>query len=189
VRAFIALELPKNLRDRMGEVVNALDVGGAKVRWVPTDQMHLTLRFLGDIDNQQLEQIRSALHEAADAQKTPVNLGVGGLGAFPNRRNPRVIWVGVTHHPGLSEVQGLLDRSAVDSGIEPEARTWSPHLTLGRVKYVATDSPLLKRLKSVRVETYYYTCDRVTLFESTLTSEGALYRPLETVTFGADKAR
>lgn len=184
MRAFVALELPKNLRERMGEISRALDAGGATVRWVHPDQMHLTLRFLGDITRAQGKSIAEAMHDAAALQPTPIKLGVGGLGAFPNKRNPRVIWVGLTPHEGLNRVQQAIDRAAVELGIEEEKREWAPHLTLGRVKFVEKHSPLLKRLKSVRVETFYYTCDTVTLYQSTLTPDGPVYRPLEQGMFG-----
>ena len=185
MRAFVALELPKNLRERMGEVSRALNAGGAKVRWVHPDQMHLTLRFLGDISMDQAETMKRAVRDAVALQPEPLKLGIGGLGAFPNRRNPRVIWVGINPHAGLATVQRIIDEAAVGTGVEPENRAWAPHLTLGRIKFVENHSPLLKRLKSVRVETFYYTCDTVTLYESTLTPEGPLYRPLEQGVFGS----
>lgn len=184
MRAFVALELPKQLRDRLGEATRALSTGGAKVRWVHQDQMHLTLRFLGDIDEAQAERMKQAVRDAAALQPEAIRLGVGGLGAFPNRRNPRVIWVGISENDALKRVQASLDRAAVEIGVAPEDREWTPHLTLGRVKFVERRSPLLKRLKSVRVETFFYLTDTITLYESTLTPEGPVYRPLEKGVFG-----
>lgn len=180
MRAFVALELPRSVIRRISEIRGALATPDAKVRWVEPEKMHLTLKFLGDVDAQQLEAMAESVRQASE-RFDALKLGVGGLGAFPNRRNPRIIWVGISGHNGLLELYRHFEEAAVAVGVEPDERPFSPHLTLGRVKFVERHSPLLQRLKSIRVETLFASVTRVTLFQSTLTPEGPVYTPVERV--------
>lgn len=178
-RVFIALDLPAQLRERIAEIPGALQASGARVRWVEADKMHLTLLFAGEASDVQVQALAEAV-EKEEGQKA-LRLGVGGLGAFPNRRNPRVIWVGVRVSEELESLHGRLQEAGRRCGIELEERSFRPHLTLGRVKFVERHSPLIARLKSVNVETFNYIFDTLTLFESRLTPEGPIYEVLERV--------
>lgn len=183
MRAFIALELPQTLRERLAEIAGALRVPGAKVRWVTAENIHLTLKFLGDIGEDQAEAMKAAVREAA-RETRPLKLAVGDLGAFPNRRSPRVIWVGIQPHERLAALQARLEEAAEQAGVARDERRFSPHLTLGRVKYLPRRNNLTSRLREVRVERFYYEMEWVTLFRSDLEREGARYTALERAKLG-----
>jgi len=180
MRAFIALELPPVIKSKLMEVRYALANTGANVKWVENDNIHLTLKFLGDIDEVKIAGLKTAVKESANLWGA-FRLGFGDLGAFPRRNNPRIIWVGVKPDDQLSSLQQFLEEAAYRVGVERDERKWSPHLTLGRVKYVEKNSPLITRLKSIKVETLFTGINRLTLFESRLSPEGPTYIPVESV--------
>ncbi len=177
MRAFVALELPEKLKQRFTEVCELLRTPDAKVRWVAPENIHLTLKFLGDINDHQAGAIGDAVH-AVSTEFAPFSLEIGGIGAFPNRRNPRVIWMGVSPNPDLKRLFVKIEKAATSSGVSAEGRSFSPHLTIGRVKFLERRSRLIGLLREVGVEPFFYLLDRLTLFESRLTPEGPVYRPV-----------
>jgi 2'-5' RNA ligase len=176
-RVFIALELPKLLKQRVGEVPQTLRAQNARVRWVDPKRMHLTLLFAGEASDEQVDRLGQVVRKTA-GEYEPLRLAIGGLGAFPNRRNPRVIWIGVTTSDALRSLHREIADVGEDAGLPRDPRQFAPHLTVGRVKFVDRHSPLITRLKSVTVETFNYTLDTLTLFESELKPEGPVYTPL-----------
>jgi 2'-5' RNA ligase len=140
IRAFIAIELPPAVKDALGGVARMLGEGlprGA-VRWTRPEQTHLTLRFLGDTPLDRLTAVRQAM-DAAAAQNRPFELRLGGVGCFPNRSRPRVIWVGLAAAGGgdsapLLALKTALDEALAPLGWPPEDKPFRAHLTLGRVK-------------------------------------------------------
>lgn len=140
IRAFIAIELPPAVKTELGRVAEGLGAGlprGA-VRWVRPAQMHLTLRFLGDTPAERLPDVGRAL-DAAAATQSPFALRLDGVGCFPNRRAPRVVWVGLAAPDGgesapLLALKAALDGALTPLGWPPEDRPFRAHLTLGRVK-------------------------------------------------------
>lgn len=140
IRAFIAIDLPPEVKAELGRVAEALGAGlprGA-VRWVRPAQMHLTLRFLGDTPADRLPDVGRALDAVAAAQ-APFALRLNGVGCFPNRRAPRVVWVGLAAPDGgesapLLALKAALDEELTPLGWPPEEKPFRAHLTLGRVK-------------------------------------------------------
>lgn len=132
-RAFIAILLSSEARDAVTAEVDRLRPLNRAVAWVPRDNLHLTLRFLGDQSEERLEEAVVALELAAGAGE-PFSLGLHGLGAFPGLERPRILWVGVAE--GALAARGLqarLEARLAERGFPPEARPWHPHLTVGRV--------------------------------------------------------
>jgi 2'-5' RNA ligase len=133
-RAFVAVELPESLRARCAAVTERLRGEAGKVSWVKPGNLHLTLKFLGDATPSQAERLIGSLAHKL-AKLSPFELELRGLGAFPSLRRPRVIWVGVAEGgPALCVLAQKVEGSAVKAGFPREARAFSPHLTLGRVK-------------------------------------------------------
>lgn len=184
-RAFIAIDLPQEILDRMEQVVELLQESrkDLPVRWVPTENIHLTLKFLGDVSDSNYEMLtRILVVEAANNQPFP--LSVGDLGAYPNMRRPRVIWVGVEAPTEMMVLQRAIDTETARLGYPSEKRKFSPHLTLGRVdrnastREVKDIGQVLKKnevgfLGAARVE-------EIHLYRSDLQPGGAVYTRLFT---------
>jgi len=145
IRSFIAIPVPSEGIQALEEVVHGFDAEiGRDVRWVKPEGIHLTLKFLG---NTPVGMVDKVLIELASVTEkfNPFKLEIFGLGAFPNLRNPRVLWAGVKGDlEQLSKLQASVDDAAGDLGLPKEHRTFSPHLTLGRVRREASDGRLRK---------------------------------------------
>ena len=135
IRAFIALEITAELEELLGQVAQQLEsrFPPRTIRWVKPASMHLTLVFLGNTPVDQLESIEEAIVASVSGVPT-IELTAAGLGCYPNPRRPRVVWVGVEEPTGhLKRLKKALDRELAPLGFKPERRSFSPHLTLGRI--------------------------------------------------------
>ena len=184
IRAFIAIDLPESIQARLEDVLDKVKTPGDKaVRWVPAANIHLTIKFLGDVSPANLE-LHTRLLKAEVSRFRPFEICVGTLGAFPSIRRPRVIWVGVEAPPTLAAMQRAIETETVRLGYAAEDRPFSPHLTLGRVAHNASPDEVRKvadTLVSVKVgELGRATVDSVRLFRSDLQPGGAVYTPLFT---------
>ena len=136
LRTFIAIDLSAELRGRLGDLQDRLrgDLGGRCVRWVQPQGIHLTLKFLGDTSEKQVADVERALARAA-ASVAPFAISVGGVGCFPNTRQPRVVWVGLEETTGaLLRLRNAVESEVAPLGFPTEKRAFAPHLTLGRVQ-------------------------------------------------------
>ncbi len=135
LRIFIAIEIPLSIRQAIYEQTASLrqDLGSERIRWVPLENLHLTLKFIGEVSSNNVALLADML--AAEAQgHVPFPIEIGGLGAFPSPRQARVIWVGIQASPALASLQRGIEAAAVRLGYEAEPRPFSPHLTIGRVR-------------------------------------------------------
>jgi 2'-5' RNA ligase len=133
MRLFVALNLPKKERDRIHRASRALRDQEMPVRWVVPDNYHLTLKFLGEVRGDRVGRIDEILARVA-AGCQPFSAGLGGFGAFPSVRRPRVLWLGVEPSPALRCLKQDVEWGLADLGFERETRAFHPHLTLGRVE-------------------------------------------------------
>ncbi|MEJ2203055.1 MAG: RNA 2',3'-cyclic phosphodiesterase [Gemmatimonadota bacterium] len=133
MRIFIALNIPKKERQRIHRAARALREEHLPVRWVDPDAYHITLKFLGDVRPERVPGIEEALGRVATST-SPFQMGLGGFGAFPTIRNPRVVWMGVHASPELRCLKQDLEWGLADCGFEAETRAFHPHLTLGRTR-------------------------------------------------------
>ncbi|HIE57869.1 MAG TPA: RNA 2',3'-cyclic phosphodiesterase [Anaerolineales bacterium] len=185
IRAFIAVELPPDLLSNLAQVSALLQsrLEDRTVRWIPTKNIHLTLKFLGDVSVKNLDILKEALAGEV-AQYQPMEFSVGGLGAFPKIRRPRVIWVGVEAPPELLALQRSIEARMAKIGYPLDKRAFAPHLTIGRVNRSASpedirrigdvlnDNPV-SFLGAVRVQ-------EIHLFRSDLRPSGAVYSKIFT---------
>src|SRR5688572_11375760 len=126
-RLFIALTLPPPVRDALHALAEPLP----GVKWTPPDQLHVTLRFLGDVAT---EVIGPMIERLADVRVAPFILPVEGLGTFPPNRPPRILWIGVgSGHPRLFQLRQRVDDTLIASGLPLDVRTFHPHVTLARM--------------------------------------------------------
>jgi 2'-5' RNA ligase len=134
IRAFIAIDLTPEIRQHIDQVTGQLKsrLEGVPVRWVPADNIHLTLKFLGDVSPANKEILQEILQSEV-ASHHRFEISVGGLGAFPGSRHPRVIWVGVEAPAELANLQRGVETAMARLGYAQEDRPFTAHLTLGRV--------------------------------------------------------
>ena len=185
IRAFIAIELPDAASDALSSVQGGLRAERHPyVKWVDPGGIHLTLKFLGNIDAGKVLAITDAIARAAQGV-SPFRLKLGGLGAFPNPRRPNVIWVAVTGDvERLASLQRGIDRLLVPLGFSPESRPFTAHLTLGRLREGASAGErqrIGEFLATVQPEEVHFEVGEVSLMRSTLTPSGALYSRLSSV--------
>lgn len=176
-RCFVAVRPPVNVLEAVEKSVAPARRSMVGPRWTTPDQWHLTLRFLGTVDD--VEPIRVALDSVSTVQPFPVRLG--GAGAFPRRRRGRVVWLGVAAgHELLSELAGAVNRALEPLGFEPEKRDFHAHLTVARLREPGDVSPAIEALGDEPVGPAF-TVEEVTLYQSHLSPKGARYEPLSTV--------
>ncbi len=126
-RLFVAIDLTEDAK----EAISRIRGGIPGVKWIDMAQLHLTLRFIGDADDAMLLRIRE---ELAGVNSPSFSLLPRGVGHFPPKRDPRVLWVGIERNEALSSLQRLVEEAMVKCGLEPEGREFSPHITLARLK-------------------------------------------------------
>ena len=178
VRAFIALELQAEMRAALGRLMAEMRHRFAGLRWVRPEGVHLTLRFLGDTSPSQVDGLRERLGAAA-AGCPRAEVSVGGLGLFPERGSPRVLWLGLGLPEPMIALQTACEAAAVAVGFAPETRPFSPHLTLGRWRDRAP-RPELPAADLGRAS-----LDTLVLFRSQTRPDGAVYTELARFGLGA----
>ncbi|MCM8794809.1 MAG: RNA 2',3'-cyclic phosphodiesterase [Candidatus Omnitrophica bacterium] len=178
MRCFIAVEPPEETRKEISRLQAELKQSGADVKWVEPGNIHLTLKFLGEIDEASIASLKEAL--SSTLRFSPFTMTLEGIGAFPGTTNPRVIWVGV--HQGEKESKELaadVDGICEKLGFPKEERPFSPHLTIGRVRSRDRMAPLIKRLQVAEFRCAQpVAVDRIVLFQSVLSPKGPCYTPL-----------
>jgi 2'-5' RNA ligase len=147
MRIFLAINLPPEMRRAVWEATQSLRETTATVAWVPEPKIHLTLKFLGALDESAIAPLGRTMAEVARAHATP-RVEVHGVGAFPNFRRPRVIWMGVEPEPRLELLHHDIEVACATLGYELDGRPYRPHLTLGRVREPGTPEGM-KALRSV----------------------------------------
>ena len=182
VRSFLAIELPKAILEKIGEVQGDLKSSHSDVRWVSPEKIHLTLKFLGNIEEARIDPIIRAIEDSIHNTQI-FSVGVKGMGAFPYWKNPRVIWMGLIDGKGiLVPFEKQLETELEKIGFEPEGRAFQPHLTLGRVNSSRGKEELIRRMERYREEVFGdITVERVLLFKSDLRPTGPIYTPLREV--------
>lgn len=182
IRAFIAIDLCAPIQEKIAAITNQLQkTCGPAVHWVPAKNIHLTLKFLGDVSPTNLDLLKKIIASESARQKT-FELTISGLGAFPSPSRPRVIWVGVQAPPTLMALERGIEAETQRLGYTAEDRPFSPHLTLGRVTHNANPQEVrqvAEGLQKMQVgDLGSYTVDVVKLFRSDLQPGGAVYTPL-----------
>ena len=187
IRAFIAVEITPPTIERITALIDQLIPRLSKVRWVGPNNFHLTLKFLGNIDESQIEPIGAALTEALRPFPR-LTINVKGLGVFPNPERPRVLWVGLVGS-GLTLLQSHVESALTPLGIAPDVKTFTPHLTIGRWRQGARTERNLKSelAKWCDHEFGATSAHEVILFQSELKPTGAIYHRLKVITLNSDR--
>ncbi|MDP2936842.1 MAG: RNA 2',3'-cyclic phosphodiesterase [Dehalococcoidia bacterium] len=186
MRAFIAAGLPTEVLEALSRYQRQLGAPRLRyVKWVSTEGMHLTLKFLCNVEDARLPDLAEALNTDLRGIQ-PFSLQTGALGAFPNVRTPRVLWVGLAGDlEALQVLSGTVEKAVAPLGFLPEERPFAPHLTLGRVRETATSADrrqLGQALASLVAEkALKITVDAVHIIKSDLSPAGARYTKLTTI--------
>ncbi len=165
-RLFVAIDLPAPIQERLAHLCSGLP--GA--RWIPPEQMHLTLRFIGEVSSETAGQVREVLHEVRSG---PFHLQLEGVGFFPPRGNPRVVWAGIRPSGPLVVLRNRVESVLRAAGLEPEGRKFAPHITLARLR-----STPAKRVASYLAHNGLFLSEEFpvkgfTLYSSVLSHRGA----------------
>jgi 2'-5' RNA ligase len=187
MRLFVALEIPSAARENLAALLNSLRAVSPQTRWVRPENLHVTLKFIGDVPEAKLAAIRSALADVRCEQ--PVTLDFCGLGFFPNEKHPRVFWAGIEASPNLKTLAANINKATEKLGIPLEKRPFSPHLTLARFEpprlpeklRAAIQENAARDFGSLRAGEFH-------LIESKLKSTGAEYTTVESFPFAAAEA-
>jgi RNA 2',3'-cyclic 3'-phosphodiesterase len=178
IRAFVALRMGAEVEDALAGFIETVRESADGIRWIRRANLHLTLRFLGDeVAAEQLERLSPALGEIA-AATAPFVIGVRGTGVFPNPQRPRVVWVGLESE-GLIALAARVEAAAVDAGFAAERRAFTPHLTIGRVRYPRGWRTVRGKIAEAADREFGTTrVDTMMLYQSTLGPEASTYTEL-----------
>jgi 2'-5' RNA ligase len=183
VRLFVAVDLDERVRASVGHLLDrlrsAMSVGTARnIGWVPSERLHLTLHFIGNVDDALADRIATAIR--LPVHLAPFDLALGGVGTFPPHGRPRVIWLGVREGADpLAELHAEIGRRLTELDVEIESRAFAPHLTIGRLRAPVPPRALAPLLRVDASNLGRCRIDRVRLYESKLGSGGPTYLPLE----------
>jgi 2'-5' RNA ligase len=182
IRCFIAIHLPHEVRNRISEYILQLREYSNDVRWVQAENIHLTLKFLGEIDSSRVDQVKQSLNPISD-KFSPFILNVSGSGCFPGKKRPRVFWLGMeqgTENP-LFGINRWIEDKLEQLNFEKEKRRFSPHLTIGRVR--ARQQVDFSKLFSFMERTPFLpiemTVSDISFTQSNLKPTGAEYQVIE----------
>ncbi len=183
IRTFIAIELKKEIKDKLIEAQHLFQDVYGKFNWIKPEQMHLTVRFLGSIPENKIEQIHSAMVSASRGI-SPFELEFSNLGCFPNPSFPRVLWIGVEQSPSLKLLHKQLEEELIKLDFEPETREFTPHLTIARIKSRIDTEKFKQILKShENFPAGKQRIERWAIFSSQLKPTGSIYTKLREVSF------
>jgi RNA 2',3'-cyclic 3'-phosphodiesterase len=181
MRAFIAIELPQEIKDNLSRLQGKLKTAGADVKWVEPKNIHLTLKFLGEIEEQTQTRIAAKLKEIAGNQRA-FFISLFSCGAFPGINSPRVIWLGIEQgDQEVKTIAGAIETQLESIGIPKETRAFSSHITLGRTRSSKNRRELAQALSELSLKPLQvrFPTDKITLFKSTLTPRGPIYETIE----------
>jgi 2'-5' RNA ligase len=180
MRAFMAVEVDKNLVNKIIKVQKKIDEANALVKFVEPENLHFTFKFLGETSPDKINSIIDMTERKVE-EYSPFQISIKGTGVFPNMGYIRVIWLGVEHPGAFSKVQRELDDEFSKMGFKKE-RSYTPHLTIGRVKGVQNKEQLTSIISELEtVEIGSMTVDRLILKESELTPVGPIYSDIKEI--------
>ena len=185
IRTFVCIDISASIRERIGALQRSLQRGGAQASWVKPSNIHLTLKFLGGVSQSQITRLNGAVERAA-ASISPFRVTVGGVGCFPSAHSPRVLWVGLTDVPEpLARLHARIEDEMAGEGFPREAKTFSPHLTIARLRAPRNARQLADALMASGFEAESFGATEVLVMRSDLKPNGAVYTPQAVIKLAA----
>ena len=186
LRTFVAVEIAEPIRAKAADLIAQLDGTAAEVNWVETHNLHLTLKFLGDVHQRDVLDVCRAVSTGA-AQVEPFNLEIRGAGAFPNAARPRTVWIGAGQgEPQMVALHDRIEQALAKLGFREEHRRFQTHLTIGRVRGAGSGILELGERLQQKADVLIgaMTVQKATVFSSTLTPAGPIYEVVGTARLG-----
>lgn len=183
IRTFIALEISDVIRNQIVIIQNQLMKESAELKWIKYENIHLTLRFLGEIDDRYHENLFKAMNKVAEDTRS-LNLSLTKLGLFPDVNHPKVIWIGVAGEiEELRQLSEKCDYYLEANGFEIKKRYFRPHITIGRIKTLIHQKQFISELDDIRIKETTFKVKKLNVVKSDLRPTGAFYTNLHTVHF------
>ena len=174
MRLFIAIEIPEEVKDYIAEVQRKINTDENKIRFVKKEQMHLTLKFLGEVQPNITEEIKNNLKKITFK---PFSVVLDNLGVFPSESYIRVIWIGLKPEALIVELQKDIDEKFKQ--LFKKEKNFKTHITLARVKFIENKKQFIEKLKNIKIENRKIDVNNFKLVKSTLTQKGPVYNDLE----------
>lgn len=181
MRCFIAIDMSEDIKRSIASVIEKADHKSKGIRWVSLENIHLTLKFLGEVSEKMISDIEKKLSAICGAQKI-FDMKIYGIGAFPNFKYPNILWVGIDVSTELKDLFEAIEESLSELGFEKENKKFSPHLTIARIKDKKGTDLTLKALSPFK-DTFFGNINvkEVLLLKSILRSTGAEYSKISTL--------
>ncbi|MEA1881455.1 MAG: RNA 2',3'-cyclic phosphodiesterase [Candidatus Marinimicrobia bacterium] len=184
IRTFVAIPVPELVYALQDSLKATVDPKIGKIRWVRKDQLHLTLKFLGDTTQDYIEKIRLTMQKIAD-QSNPFNLTIKGTGCFPKIERPRVMWAGINGEVDkLNKLVEAIQNDLDPLGFPKDSHAYHPHITLGRARYPQKNTPDISQFLKTTFDLIQFRIEKVQFISSELFPNGPVYTILSTHFFG-----
>jgi len=182
MRTFISIEIPEEIKNNIEKLINELKLILTPIKWVDKKNLHITLKFLGWVEDEKMEPIEKCITECAKGFK-PFTLSFAGMGAFPDLKHARVIWIGTKDGSGnAKEMADCIERKASKKGFREEEREFSSHLTIGRIKE-KIDAGAVSKFVSEHENSEFgsFNVEYVSIMKSTLRRTGPIYEEVKRI--------
>ena len=174
MRYFIAIDLSEDIKDYLYNLQKEIGNSLAKIRWIEKNNLHLTLKFLGDIDEIKISNVKKIL---SNVKFEPFEVKIEKIGVFPSENYVRVIWVGLNTTNKVIELQKDIDSALLN--LFPKEQRFESHLTIGRVKLIKDKVKFIEKLKKIKIKDLYFNINKFRIYKSTLTRNGPIYEVIE----------
>ncbi len=184
LRCFIAIDIPKEIKENISEVINLLSKYGADIKWVKPENLHITLKFLGKTQDLLISKIKEELSHVISLYN-PFHIKIYGTGMFPAVKRPRIIWIGVENSNVLISLKEDIEESMSMLGYQKEEKEFNPHLTIGRIRSHKGIQNIIAALNNFKDKFFgNIMIERIKLMKSDLKPEGAEYTCLSDFMLG-----
>jgi RNA 2',3'-cyclic 3'-phosphodiesterase len=184
IRCFVAIEIPDELKSKIDDYIFSLKQFAPKIKWIKANNLHITLKFLREVPQNLLQKVQSELSAVSNIVN-PFTMSIRGAGFFPNQNKPRVVRLGLQNDKknSIFKLHEWIDKKLDPLGFEREKRRFSPHLTLGRIKFPDNYHDLSEYINQNEFRSSSFNVSQIVLIKSVLRPTGAEYSQIKTYPF------